>query len=188
MSVDEAWEKIERWIAQQAPEENPLPEPCSRLQLDQLYDRIGVRLPEDIERSLLRHDGSGLTDIIPIGYRLHSVQDIESNHLGSLRYRLEVDQHRPGNHSRLIVPIAELNVSQLVVDTRTGRLGGWHPEEIGYEWSDDPIWSSLSSALEFVGNVLDSTSPWIARLPDGTVSEATAADPDFPGTLVWTDD
>ncbi|MFD9909389.1 hypothetical protein [Streptomyces sp. NPDC059063] len=187
MSVDESWEKIEHWLDRYAPEEAPLPGPCSRLQLDQLHDRIGVRLPEDVEQSLLRHNGSGLTDIIPIGYRLHSVQDIEKTHLRTLRYRLEDDPHRPGNDSYLIVPIAELNVRQLVVDTRTGRLGGWDVEEIGYEWSDDPLWSSLSSVLEFVGNVLASPPPWVARLPDRT-SQATDVDPDFPGTLVWTDD
>ncbi len=147
-----------------------------------------MRLPGDVEQSLLRHNGSGSTDIIPIGYRLHSVQDIERKHLGTLRYRLEDDEYRLGNDSRLVVPIAELNVSQLVVDTRTGRIGGWDPEEVGYEWDDDPLWSSLSSVLEFVGNVLASQSPWIAQLPNGTVSEATYMDPDFPGTLVWTDD
>ncbi|MEU4799280.1 hypothetical protein [Streptomyces sp. NPDC023327] len=48
-------------------------QPCTRSELDGLYRTLGVRLPENVERSLLRHNGSGLTDVIPSMYALYSV-------------------------------------------------------------------------------------------------------------------
>ncbi len=41
MTVEESWEKIERWIAQHAPEEDPLPAPCTRADLERLYESVG---------------------------------------------------------------------------------------------------------------------------------------------------
>ncbi|MFE6160013.1 hypothetical protein ACFQ7F_14000 [Streptomyces sp. NPDC056486] len=41
MSVDESWEKIERWLDQYAPQEQPLPGPCTSSELDGLYSALG---------------------------------------------------------------------------------------------------------------------------------------------------
>ncbi|MFE0056083.1 SMI1/KNR4 family protein [Streptomyces sp. NPDC059003] len=184
--VEESWENIERWLAQQAPQEDPLPEPCTRADLESLYERIGVRLPDDIERSLLRHDGSGRTDIIPPGFVLYGVEQIAQVYAGSLEYRLEDDLY--GRYdSRRIVPIGALNVTKLVVNTRTGRIGEWDIEDAGYRWFEGPLWRCLASVLELVGNALVSPPPWIARTSGDEEWEATDVDLDFPGTLVWTD-
>jgi hypothetical protein len=41
MTVEESWEKIERRIAQHAPEEASLPAPCIRADLEALYESLG---------------------------------------------------------------------------------------------------------------------------------------------------
>ncbi|MFD3577513.1 hypothetical protein [Streptomyces sp. NPDC058644] len=158
MAVAEAWEKIERWIAQQAPEEDPLPGPCTRRDLDRLYDRIGGRLPKDVEESLLRHD-----------------------------YAREDDRNLRAGDKAFLVPVTELSVTKGLVDIRTGQLGWWDIEQ-GYMPPDGPLDASLSAVLEFVGNVLASPPPWIAILPGDEEWEATDVDPDFPGTLQWTEE
>ncbi|MEU7576796.1 SMI1/KNR4 family protein [Streptomyces sp. NPDC041068] len=186
MTVEESWAKIERWIAQQAPEEDPLPAPCTREDLQRLYEHLGLWLPEDVERSLLRHDGSGLTEILPPGYTLLGVEEILRNRSIWLEYATPDDTNLDLEDKTFLVPIAELSVTKLMVDTRTGRLGSWDIEE-GYFLSTDPLRTSLSVALAFVGNLLASSPPWIVPLPGGGELEVTDVDPDFPGTLVWTD-
>jgi hypothetical protein len=59
---------------------------------------------------------------------------------------------------------------------------------VGFVWERDPLWRSFAGALDFVGNLLASPPPWIAILPGGDEWEVTDRDPDFPGTLVWTED
>ncbi|MEU5951500.1 SMI1/KNR4 family protein [Streptomyces sp. NPDC047525] len=186
MPVDESWEKIERWLDQCAPQEQPLPGPCTRSELDGLYSALGVRLPEDVERSLLRHNGSGLTDVIPSKYALYSVNQVTEEHLGTLKYKLKNDHYGWGD-SRLIVPIGALGEMQLVVDTQTGRLGSWDIEETGYRWFEGPGWASLSAVLKVTGDALASPPPWIAVMGDGDEWRAIDMDTDFPGTLVWAD-
>lgn len=184
MSVDESWEKIERWLEQYAPQEQSLPGPCTRSELDGLYGALGVRLPEDVEQSLLRHNGSGLTDVIPSKYALYSVNQITEEHLGTLKYKLKNDHYGWGD-SRLILPIGALGEMQLVVDTQTGHLGSWDIEETGYCWFESPEWASLSAVLEVIGNALASPPPWIAVMGDGAEWRAIDMDTEFPGTLVW---
>lgn len=172
MAIDESWVKIERWLASYAPDEK-LPGPCGRSALDRLYERIGARLPEDVELSWLRHDGSGLVTIIPPGFQLYHIDAI-TNEVGR-----EPDA--------LAITIGNLGPTQLVAATRTGRIGTWDATE-GYVWEEDALWASFARVLELVGNVLDSTPPWIAVLPGDEEWEATHDDPDFPGTLAWTEE
>jgi hypothetical protein len=186
VSVEESWEKIERWLDQYAPQEQPLPGPCTRSELDGLYSALGVRLPEDVEQALLRHNGSGLTDVIPATFALYGAKQIADEHLGTLKYKLKNDHYGWGD-SRLIVPIGALGEMQLVVDTQTGRLGSWDIEETDYRWFEGPGWASLSAALEVTGNALASPPPWIAVMGDGDEWRAIDMDTDFPGTLVWAD-
>nr|WP_237527019.1 MULTISPECIES: SMI1/KNR4 family protein [unclassified Streptomyces] len=186
VSIGTSWEKIERWLDQYAPQEQPLPGPCTRSDLESLSRALGVRLPKDVEQSLLRHDGSGLTDVIPSMYALYSVEQIADEHLGTLEYKLKNDHYGWGD-SRLIVPIGALGEMQLVVDTQTGRLGSWDIEETGYCWFEGPGWASLSTVLEVIGNALASPPPWIAVMGDGDEWRAIDMDIDFPGTLVWAD-
>ncbi|MEU5896622.1 SMI1/KNR4 family protein [Streptomyces venezuelae] len=186
MSIGTSWEKIERWLDQYAPQEHPLPGPCTRSDLESLSRALGVRLPKDVEQSLLRHDGSGLTDVIPSMYALYSVEQIADEHLGTLEYKLKNDHYGWGD-SLLIVPIGALGEMQLVVDTQTGRLGSWDIEETGYCWFEGPGWASLSTVLEVIGNALASPPPCIAVMGDGDEWRAIDMDIDFPGTLVWAD-
>ncbi|WP_409235628.1 hypothetical protein [Streptomyces sp. PA5.6] len=138
MTVEESWEKIERWIAQHAPEEDPLPAPCTRADLERLYESVGEQLPEDVERSLLRHDGSGLTDIFPPGYTLLGIEDIVYHREIWLRYGALNDTNLKEGHKRFLVPFAALSVTQLLVDTRTGRLGWWDIEQC-FHWEVGPL-------------------------------------------------
>ncbi|MEU7576736.1 SMI1/KNR4 family protein [Streptomyces sp. NPDC041068] len=187
MSVQESWAKIEHWIAQHAPEEPELPGPCTREDLERLYGHLGVRLPEDVEQSLSRHDGSGLTDILPPGYTLLGIEGILENRATWLKYATPDDANLAEEDKPFLVPVAELSVAKMMVDTRTGRLGSWDIEQ-GYFRSEDPLHASLSVALEFVGNLLASPPPWFATLPGDEEWEVTDRHPDFPGWLVWTEE
>ncbi|WP_405656632.1 hypothetical protein [Streptomyces sp. RK9] len=180
MSIEESWEKIECWLTSYASQEEPLPGPCTRADLDRLYAHVGARLPEDVERSLLRHNGSGLTDVLPPSYGLHSVEAIAKKHADWMQYKDNGD-------SPLLVPIGSIGVLQLMVDTRTGHLENWDLEQ-GYIPEEGPVWESLSAALESIGNVLASPRPWFARGPYDDEWAATDMDPDFPGMLVWAQD
>nr|WP_277611449.1 SMI1/KNR4 family protein [Streptomyces scabichelini] len=164
-----------------------MPGPCSHADLERLHECLGARLPEDVERSLLRHDGSGLTEILPPGYTLLGVEDILQKRATWLKYAAPDDANLREEDKLFLVPFAALSVTQLLVDTRTGRLGWWDIEQC-FLWNRDPLWNSLTSALGFVGNLLASPPPWIAILPGDEEWEVTDRHRDFPGTLIWTED
>ncbi|MDG4857834.1 hypothetical protein P8605_06635 [Streptomyces sp. T-3] len=194
MTVEASWDKIERWIARYALQEDPLPAACcllpaacTRADLEILYGELGGRLPRDVEHSLLRHDGSGLTTILPPGYTLLSIEGILQHRVTWLKYTAPDDANLAEEDKPFLVPVAALSNIQLLVDTRTGRLGWWDIEQ-GFAWERDPLWSSFTSVMDFVGNLLSLPPPWIALLPGDEEWEVTDRDPDFPGTLVWTED
>ncbi|QQC93375.1 SMI1/KNR4 family protein [Streptomyces alfalfae] len=183
MSAEQSWARIEGWLAEHAPNEEPLPGPCTEAELERLYERIGVRLPPDVEESLLRHDGSGLITVIPLGWTLHSCDKIAERYAEWAR-----DARRFDPKAGPFVPVGEIGGNlQLLTDPRTGRIGEWDRVQ-GHSWDEDPLWSSFAGVLEFTGSVLASTRPWIAMLPGDEEWEATDQDPDFPGTLSWTED
>ncbi|MFC7304751.1 SMI1/KNR4 family protein [Streptomyces monticola] len=183
MTVNESWEKIESWLGRYAPEDE-LPGPATQGELDRLQERIGLQLPSDVRESLLRHNGSGLVEVIPIGYTLYDVGSIAEAYVGADGARSQQGAKPHG------VAIGCLGRTQLIVDTVTGQIGKCDVEfsATGYIGSDDPLWASLGSVLEFTANVLDSPPPWIATLPGDEEWEATNESPDFPGTLVWTEE
>lgn len=186
MTVEESWERIERWIARHAPEEDPLPGPCTPANLERLYEALGARLPQDVERSLLRHDGSGLTDVLPPGYTLLGVEEILRHRAIWLNDGALNDANLEEGEKLFLVPFAALSVTQLLVDTRTGRLGWWDIEQC-FNWRDDPLWHSFADVLDFVGSLLASPPPWTATLSGDGAWEVTDRDPDFPRMLVWTE-
>ncbi|MGI5195949.1 SMI1/KNR4 family protein [Streptomyces sp. CA-288835] len=179
MTVDESWEKIERWLARYAPEDK-LPGPASPDDIARLSDQIGVRLPPDVEQSLLRHNGSGFVTIVPPGVVLYGVDEI-AREIARSKGRFT-----KGEES-VYVPIGNIGSWEEIVDTRTGRIGSYDPEQ-GCFWEDDPLWASFSTVLAFVADVLDSPPPWIAMLPGEEEWEATYQDAVFPGTLSWTEE
>ncbi|MFB7935428.1 SMI1/KNR4 family protein [Streptomyces sp. NPDC056039] len=187
MSVEESWDKIEQWIFRHAPDELALPGPCTPSRIQQLRDQLGVRLPEDVERSLLRHDGSGTTTIIPPGFTLLNTEEILKKRASWLRFAMTDDSNLSETDKPFIIPIAALSTNMLLVDTRTGKLGWWDIES-PYSSAAQLPGATLSSVLDFVGNLLASPRPWIAILPGDEEWEATEAHPDLPRTLCWTED
>lgn len=175
VTINESWEKIERWLARYAPAEE-LPGSAGRDDVARLCDQIGIQLPPDVEQSLLRRNGSGLVTIVPPGFVLYGVDEIA-------RSEGRFDK----GDEPVYVPIGSLGPLEMIVDTRTGRIGS-HDSVDGCFWSDDPLWASFSTVLAFVADALDSPPPWIAMLPGEEEWEATYEDADFPGTLVWTEE
>jgi hypothetical protein len=104
-----------------------------------------------------------------------------------LKYAAPDDANLREGDKPFLVPFATLSVIQLLVDIRTGRIGEWDIEQ-GFAWRRDRLWRSFTSALDFVGSLLASPPPWIAILPGDDEWEVTNRDPDFPGTLVGTED
>lgn len=58
MTIDELWNQIEAWYAQNAPDEQPLNGPASGEDIARVESLLGVQLTEDLKASLRRHDGT----------------------------------------------------------------------------------------------------------------------------------
>ncbi|MFG3259789.1 hypothetical protein [Streptomyces sp. NPDC048172] len=187
MTVEESWEQIERWLARYAPAGSPLPGPCSRRELEALYEHLGVRLPADVEASLLRHDGSGVTALIPICFELLSVAGIAKEFDAWVEYgRRDREAWWVRGYDKtpnLYVPLAKLTLSMVMVQTRTGGLGGWAVDGGSAPWEED--WPSLEDVLARIARGLDSPPPCRVVLADGEEWMATNEDDTFPETLVW---
>ncbi|MFG3259788.1 SMI1/KNR4 family protein [Streptomyces sp. NPDC048172] len=189
--TDRAWQSIEHWLATYAHAELPLPGPCSREDLERLHERVGVRLPREMERSLLRHNGSGTVAVFPNGFALLSVEDIIERYDMWIEFGREMREEwwvRGFDKTpNLYVPVAALGPTVMLVQTRNKSLGSWSPESSGggEPWHQE--WGTPLTVLDCVGKALDSEPPWTLTLPDDKKRKATHTDPARPGTLHWTD-
>lgn len=176
MSINDSWEKIEQWLVRYAPEDE-LPAPATSDGITRLHS-LNIQVPQDIEQSLLRHDGSGYVAVIPPRFSLYSIDKIVEAYTEGPFYK---------EGESVYFPIGGIGGLEMVVDIRTGRIGSHDPVQ-GFFWDEDPLWMSFSQVLAFVADVLHSPPPWIAMLPGDEEWEATHEHADFPGTLVWTED
>jgi cell wall assembly regulator SMI1 len=77
--VARAWDRIEAWLAQHLPSAQLNP-PAAEDDIAALETKVGVRLPDDLRASLLRHDGEDVDDgpALAAGMPLLGVDGIDS--------------------------------------------------------------------------------------------------------------
>src|SRR5688500_14031116 len=64
LTIDECWELLEAVVAKQSEEESLAP-PAAVDKRDEIEQLLGAKLPDDVRRVYLRHDGSGKYSIAP---------------------------------------------------------------------------------------------------------------------------
>lgn len=66
--IAESWSRIQKWLHDNAPEDLHLPEGVTDDVLDEVENRLGIRLPKQMRESYSLHDGSARTWIFDQGY------------------------------------------------------------------------------------------------------------------------
>ncbi len=67
-SIAESWSRIQRWLDNNAPKDVRLPEGTTADVLDEVEIQLGIRLPDQMRKSYLQHDGSDQIWIFDQGY------------------------------------------------------------------------------------------------------------------------
>ncbi|MFF3531825.1 SMI1/KNR4 family protein [Streptomyces rubiginosohelvolus] len=175
MDVVESWEKIEHWIARNAPAER-LANGAPSEELEELEKSLWVRIPEDLRCSLQLHNGSADAEIIPPAFSLWGTSRIISE------YATEHFQRE-----RVYVPVGSMGPTRLVIDSRSNRLAQYDPH-YGFFSRDEKVLSSrFGEILSAVAQAI-SSSPAVLRVSPDEVWRARASEGPSEGYLVWEDE
>ncbi len=156
--VNAVWRRIERWLARKAPATYTLLRPPARpLDIARSEAAMGLRFPDDLRASLLRHDGGGSWGFGPAPfYELMSAKHIRSEwkmlcDVGGDLLGYWWDGH--------LIPFAYANDGgNLFVDTRTGKTGEFFNEE-GITLEGDVVWPSYLALLKATARSLETGRP-----------------------------
>lgn len=164
--VDAAWQRIEKWLAAEAPGiRTSLRPPARAADVARVQQRMSVPFPPDLVASLQRHDGvtaGGFT--LPFMHRPMSIAEIP----GDWRTNCDTLADTPGPDSgwwdRQLVPFAATgDGGSLVVDQRPGRhgrVGEWF-HETGPTFEAWP--ASVVELLEQTATSLETGKPFADR-------------------------
>lgn len=116
---------------------------------------MGLRFPDDLRASLLRHDGAGSWGFGPAPfYELMSAKDIRSE----WKMLCDIGLDDSWWHGRLI-PFAHANDGgNFFIDTRTGKTGEFFNEE-GLTLEGDVVWPSYLALLKATTRSLETGRP-----------------------------
>ncbi|MFB4282289.1 SMI1/KNR4 family protein [Nonomuraea sp. MTCD27] len=169
--VDAAWARLDRWLARNAPrtyrELNPPAEPTD---IARAEARMGVRFPDDLKASLLRHDGAkfGKGSFFFV-YRLTPVKEIVNDWKvscevaedvmpsGAKEPKGYVDPEGFWWHGSAIPFAMDGGGDNLVLDGK-GRVGHFFHED-GLSFTSSWAWPSYVDFLEDVADALESGEP-----------------------------
>ncbi|MER5863238.1 SMI1/KNR4 family protein [Kitasatospora sp. NPDC002040] len=181
-TVDESWDRIERWLAQHAPVTHGLLRPPAvPADVAAAELRLGVAFPPDLRESLLRHDGvelqdgtleldhygppSGVEEIVQSTEFLRGIgADAEEEDGLDEEQR---DEYAYWPHERLLVTlgISWQSSDGLFLATRPGphrgRVGRYF-DETGSAFTP---WSGLRQVLSDVATALEHGSPFAGQTP-----------------------
>ena len=154
--VDDAWLRIERWLAANAPDtQATLRAGATAAAVADAQQRLGLRFPDDLVASLQRHDGcewvrGNFTLACP--FRPAVVADMVTSHLVKEEALAEFEGYWDRRHLEFAVTNTDWG---LVVDcepgSRHGRVGTWHGGG-GVTWSE---WPSIGALLSDVADALE---------------------------------
>ncbi|HEX3921531.1 MAG TPA: SMI1/KNR4 family protein [Streptosporangiaceae bacterium] len=154
--VDDAWLRIERWLAANAPDTHAtLRAGAGAAAVADAQRRLGLRFPDDLVASLQRHDGcewvrGNFTLAGP--FRPAVVADMVKSHLETEVVLAEFEGYWDRHHLEFAVTNTDW---RLVVDCEPGsshgRVGTWHGGG-GVTWSE---WPSIGALLSDVADAIE---------------------------------
>ncbi|GGN72418.1 hypothetical protein GCM10010112_40680 [Actinoplanes lobatus] len=167
--VNRAWQRIERWLAANAPASarGPRP-PAGAKRIDELQRRMSVAFPADLVASLRRHDGvapEARFDLPPF-FSPESLDEILGDWRSTCTVLAGVADSWPAEDwwHRQFVPFASAGDGGcLLVDQRPGghgRVGEFYPED-GTDFARWP--ASVTELLEDTATALETGRPYDGR-------------------------
>lgn len=161
--VGAVWRRIERWLARRAPlTHKQLRPPASARDIAKAEAAMGLRFPDDLRASLLRHDGGGSWGFGPAPfYELMSARAAHADWKMLCGLVLdgaagELDTSWWDGH---LIPFADAHDGgNLFIDTRTGRTGEYF-NETGLRLEGDVVWPSYLALLKATVNAMESGKP-----------------------------
>lgn len=188
--VDRSWDRIEAWLAANAPEAfASLRPPADPATISGAADRLGVVLPDDVRASLLRHDGVAEVHgkFTLAGNRLMPVERLIERSLGMVQSMEGVIEHEGDDeagehyllsgyywHRQYVLLTDSVTVDGLVVDCRPGDTHGAIGDFFNGEGTGFGDWASFGDLLEQLADALEQ-----GRAFDGEIPVA------FGGRLAW---
>ena len=165
--VDDAWERIETWLAAKAPASRDSLRPGARLaDIDAAQRHMSVPFPPDLVASLLRHDGADSG--FPLPFMHHPMPVAEMTGDWQMLCGVLANSYVPGDDSWWdgeYIPIARAgDGGYLLVDqrqpTRTGKVGEFYNED-GVRFSGWP--PNVAELLERTATSLETGEPFAGR-------------------------
>jgi cell wall assembly regulator SMI1 len=170
--VDQAWQRIERWLRGNAPASYAsLDPPAAAKDIAATERFMSVTFPADLAASLRRHDGARTTDLraafsLPPFYVLSSLDRIRANWRTRCAV-LERSGEEPGRwwHPRYVPFAEDFSGDCLVVDQRPEGAG-----RVGVQSHEDRVFfdgrpSSVVELLEATATALESGRPYDSARP-----------------------
>ncbi|MEU9832306.1 SMI1/KNR4 family protein [Streptosporangium sp. NPDC048047] len=161
--VNATWRRIERWLAARAPvSRRSLYGPADPGRIARAEAAMGMRFPDDLRASLLRHDGArywGGFGPAPF-YEFMSVKALRADWKmlcgGILGGPEEMVGYWWDGH---LLPFATaIDGGNLFIDTRTGKTGEYF-NETGLQLDGDVVWPSYLALLRATASSLETGRP-----------------------------
>ncbi|WP_281356298.1 SMI1/KNR4 family protein [Acrocarpospora macrocephala] len=154
---------MERWLARKAPATyKKLARPATQRAIAKAEAAMGMRFPDDLRASLLRHDGGGSWGFGPAPfYELMSAKYIHSDWKMLCGIVLdgasgELDTSWWDGH---LIPFAAAHDGgNLFIDSRTGKTGDYF-NETGLTYEGDVVWPSYLALLKATARSLETGKP-----------------------------
>ncbi|MEV1000906.1 SMI1/KNR4 family protein [Nonomuraea sp. NPDC050202] len=152
------WRRIERWLARKAPADHrDLKGPARPIDIARAEAAMGLRFPDDLRASLLRHDGAAFGPA-PF-YSLMSAEDARRDWKMLCDILLDEAELAPDWWDGHLIPFAAANDGgNLFIDTRTGRTGEYY-NETGLDRRPEVVWPSYLALLEDTARALETGRP-----------------------------
>lgn len=178
--VNAEWDRLDRWLAENAPRTfKELNQPAQPRDIAEAEARMGVRFPDDLKASLLRHDGArfGKGSFFFV-YRLSSLKEIVADWrttcevidgdvpAGAKEPKGYVDPEGFWWHGSAIPFAMDGGGDSMVLDGR-GRVGSFFNEG-GLTFTGEWAWPSYMDFLEDVADALERGKPLRRSLPTAT--------------------
>ncbi|RJL31441.1 SMI1/KNR4 family protein [Bailinhaonella thermotolerans] len=153
-AVDRAWDRIERWLRRRAPGTyRTLGEPATPLRIARAEAAMGLRFPDGLKASLLRHDGGFPMDA------LHDLSDLDVivsdwRMLCGILADGPIEAVDTWWHGKMIPFASAGDGGNQVIDARNGAVGNYYNEE-GLSFDGDRGWPSYLAMLRDIARSLE---------------------------------
>lgn len=178
-AVDRQWKRVERWLREHAPRSHArLAPPAKPRDIAAAEAKLGLRFPDSLRASLLRHDGNREAGWGGFGFLGHwnmSLKEIVS----TWTMMCEIDPGDEGDPrnswwSPRMIPFGDFgDGGNLVLDSVVGDVG-WYFNEEGTSFDADEPWRrSYYALLKSTADVLEEGGDlegWVPEVEEGELT------------------